>query len=67
MENDKKQGFTEPEFEVWKSLVSTHNKFVELPDMHPSDKLEWSNAMHRLQDLMAFRLAKRNFPIYFST
>lgn len=43
-------------------LREAHNRFQALPDKHPAEDREWVDAIHRMQNLIAFRVARRADP-----
>lgn len=50
------------EREVMNFLIEAHNKYTKLPRTHPSDIYEWTQAIHRLQDLLSARIVRRDYP-----
>lgn len=61
-------GLTKKEGKVLDHLVKAYEAFGRLPEQHPSDKSEFVDAIHRLQDLLAVRIARREYPDgWFST
>jgi hypothetical protein len=53
---------TENERRVLGYLTQASHEFYALPGHHPSAVPEWTSAIHRLQDLIAFRVASRVDP-----
>lgn len=58
--------FTIWENSVMNHLTDAHNEFVKLERCHPCEVAEWVEAIHRLQDLMCYRVAKLDYPDYFN-
>jgi len=59
---------TPAEKEIIDLLVLAWNKFIRLDEQHPCDKSEFMDAIHKAQQLIMIRDARRNnpeiFPIY---
>ncbi len=55
-------GFTEAEQRVSDHLVGAFNEFCRLERTHPNETEEFVSALHRLQDLLAVRIVRRQFP-----
>ncbi len=55
-------GLTEGEQRVMDHLVDAFNLFSDLERTHPSEMDEFVSAIHRLQDLLAVRIVRRQFP-----
>ncbi len=55
-------GLTEGEQRVSDHLVGAFNEFSKLDRTHPSEMDEFVSALHRLQDLLAVRIVRRQFP-----
>jgi hypothetical protein len=55
-------GLDDAEGIVMDALVLAVNSYVKLPRQHPSDLDDFVNATHRLQDLLAVRIARRAYP-----
>lgn len=55
-------GLTDAEGEVLDALSDAVEAFAELPVQHPSDEQEFLAGIHRLQDLIAVRIARRLYP-----
>ncbi len=64
MEN---QFITEKEKIVLQHLVDAHNEYIKLEQQHPNDIYDWVNSLHRLQDLIAIRVARKAEPTVFVT
>lgn len=44
------------------ALVDAANIYAALPVQHPSEPNEFVAAIHRAQDLLAIRIARRDYP-----
>lgn len=55
-------GLTVGEGVVMDALIQAWNAYADLPVEHPSDRSEFCDAIHRCQDLLAVRIARRHFP-----
>lgn len=53
---------TEEERQVLDMLAAATNVYFKLPEEHPVERDEWILAVHRLQDLIAVRVARRVDP-----
>lgn len=60
----EKQPFTPDEEEIMNLLVQAHNKFAALERMHTSEIPEWVISLHKLQDILFYRVVKRDYPEY---
>lgn len=59
--------FTEEEEEVMNLLIEAHRKFSKIEQTHPSDKSNWINGIHSLQDILMTRVTRKDYPNYFKT
>ncbi len=50
------------EQEVHEDIIKVWNSFIELPQTHPSDIQEFHAALHQLQQIMAMRVVRDNWP-----
>jgi hypothetical protein len=57
-----RDGLTKAEGRVMDALCDAANAFGDLPHQHPSEDADFVNAIHRCQDLLAIRVARRQFP-----
>lgn len=57
-----KNGITQDEYSILMRIVDVHNDYSKLEQTHPSDLPEWVNAIHRLQELIAMRVVRRDYP-----
>lgn len=55
-------GLSPGEGEVMDKLVEAHHRFLFLDAGHPDERREWTEALHRLQTLIAARAMRRLFP-----
>ena len=55
-------GLTDSEGDVMDSLVTAWNKFVGLEKQHPSELSDFADGIHKCQNLLAVRIARREFP-----
>lgn len=55
-------GLTDEEGVVMDSLIRAVEAFAKLPEQHPSEINEFIAGIHKCQDLMAVRIARRLFP-----
>ncbi len=60
--SDQKQPFTKEEQEIMDLIVAANNKFVNLKYAHPDDPRDWANAIHALQNILIYRVVKRDYP-----
>lgn len=58
----RNDGLTDEEGVVMDHIVGAVNQFVRLPVQHPDDTADFVVATHRLQDLLAVRIARRHYP-----
>ena len=58
----REDGLTESEGEVVDALVTAWNKFSGLERQHPDELRDFMDAIHRCQDLLAVRIARREYP-----
>lgn len=56
---------TDQEKLVISALCLAHNEFVKLPTQHPDDAREWTDAIHRAQQIIMSRVAVRGNPEIF--
>ena len=55
-------GLTDEEEIVYTLLRAAANAYADLPVEHPSEPGEFTDAIHRGQDLLAARIARREYP-----
>jgi hypothetical protein len=53
---------TKQEKEVLNHLCEAFNKFKKLPVAHPDDMSEFIDGIHKAQNIIAFRVARRVNP-----
>jgi hypothetical protein len=56
---------TEDERRLLQLTVALWNGFVELPDLHPSDRAEMCRDVHNIQHRLMARAVRRGDPNYF--
>lgn len=59
---DSESGLTPDEDEVMQYLMDAVNGFTQLPTQHPNDIEDFINSIHRCQDILAVRIARRHYP-----
>lgn len=64
-EPNYKPPFTPEEQEVMDLLVQAHNKFCKLPPPSEHDGQAWVQAFHTLQNVLIYRVVKRDYPTVF--
>jgi hypothetical protein len=57
-------GLTSDEQAVMDRLVDAWNLFVQMERTHKDELREFADAIHRLQDMLALRIVRRSYPIY---
>jgi hypothetical protein len=62
--NKIKSGLTPQEEKVMDMLVNAWNEFSKIEATHPTEKQEFCDSLHRLQDLLAARIVRRDYPGY---
>lgn len=55
---EKSDFITDDEREIIDLLAEAHNKFVLLPDKHPTAMQEWTFYIHGLESLIEHRICK---------
>lgn len=55
-------GLTDSEGEVMDALVTAWNKYVGLERQHSGEQRDFADGVHRCQDLLAIRIARREYP-----
>ncbi|RZS40757.1 hypothetical protein EV193_10370 [Herbihabitans rhizosphaerae] len=48
-------GFTEDEADAWLLVNRAAAKVLSLPELHPSDRADWADAIHTLQNRLMLR------------
>ncbi|MEN6349325.1 MAG: hypothetical protein ABFD08_08030 [Syntrophomonas sp.] len=56
-------GLTPEEQVIMNHLVEAWVVFTKLSHQHPDEVRDFTDAIHRLQDLLAFRVCQRCFPV----
>lgn len=60
--SDRKDGLTEDEGRVMDALCDAVNVYQTLPVQHPDEPVDFVDAIHRCQDQLAVRIARRHYP-----
>lgn len=55
-------GLTDVEGEVMSSLINAFNTFCNLERQHPDEIRDFTDGIHKCQDLLAVRIARREYP-----
>ena len=66
-EINETSGLTPREEKCLHHLSASYGVFLDLPIQHPDDMRDFVDAVHRIQDLIAMRIARRLFPGYWKT
>src|SRR5687768_4356085 len=61
-ETTRDDGLTEAEGIVADAALAVVNGYAKLPVQHPNDMRDICDAVHRVQDLLAVRIARRHYP-----
>ncbi len=61
--SDRVDGLTPEEGEVMDALIKAWNEFAGLERQHPDELRDFTDGIHRCQDLLAVRIARREYPI----
>ncbi len=56
---------TDEELNVADLILEAHNAYIKLPKQHPSDMVDWTNAIHVLQREIMKRCARSCHPLVF--
>jgi len=59
---NSRTGLSETEQEVMDALLLAYNKFCSLDRQHPDEGRDFTDGIHRLQDILAVRIARREYP-----
>ena len=62
MEINKETGLTKTEQKTMDALVVAVNEFSSLDRQHPDELRDFVDSIHRLQDILAVRIARRKYP-----
>lgn len=62
-----KKPFTEHEQEIQAHLIAAWNIFCKLEKTHPSEAVDFMNAIHAAQDILGSRVLRRDYPNDFAT
>jgi hypothetical protein len=59
---ERDDGLTEDEGAVMDALVEAVNAYARLPVQHPDEPQDFAGGIHRCQDALAVRIARRHYP-----
>lgn len=62
-ESARDDGLTEAEGRVMDAACEVFNAYAKLPVQHPNDLQDVADAVHKVQDLLAVRIARRHYPV----
>lgn len=62
-----KNPFLEDEKEIMDLLVEAYNKFVKLEQTHPTHNREFTDGIHKCQDILGHRILQRDYSEYYPT
>jgi len=58
----RKDGLTDAEGRVADALANAANAYFALEIQHPDEPQDFANVIHRGQDMLAMRIARRHYP-----
>lgn len=58
----RKDGLTEAEGRVGDALADAANAYFALDVQHPDEAQDFADLIHRGQDMLAMRIARRHYP-----
>jgi len=61
---EKISGLTEQELKVMDKILEGYNEFLKLERQHSSELDDIVNAVHSIQNILAMRVIRRNYPKY---
>jgi len=56
-------GLTQDEQVVMDNIIETYNAFCKLERQHPDEGRDFTDAVHKMQSILALRIARRSYPI----
>lgn len=59
--------FSSSEKKVMNLITDAHNEFVKLSSTHPDEMREWVDGIHALQNVLGWRVLRRDYPNDFYT
>jgi hypothetical protein len=62
-----KQPFSDQEQLVMDNIIKAHEEFMKLPRVFGSELQEWTEGVHKLQDILGLRVLRRDYPGVFSS
>lgn len=57
-----KTGLTEGEQRCMDAICAAWGEFIKLPETHPNEIPAFLESVHRLQELLAIRIVRRDYP-----
>ena len=57
-------GLTPQEKIVMDKICDGYNEFLKLETQHPSEQPDFADAIHAVQNILAMRIVRRNYPEY---
>ncbi len=67
MSINSETGLTVGEQKVMDSLISAFAEFAKLETQHPDELRDFTDGIHTLQDCLAVRIARREYPVGWPT
>ena len=55
-------GLTQDEQVVMDNIIETYNAFCKLDRQHPNEGIDFTDAVHKMQSILALRIARRTYP-----
>ncbi len=65
--NNMDSPYIETEEKIMEHLAEAYNLFIKLEQTHPSHNRDFSDGIHKAQDLILHRICQRDYPNYFPT
>ena len=60
-------GLTDQEIKVMDKILEGYNEWLRLEMTHPAEMQDFINAVHTVQQLLAMRVIRRDYPKYWLT
>jgi len=57
--------FTKDEQRVMELIIEAHNIFAKMDRQHPNEIQDWVNGIHSLQNILGWRILRRDYPNLF--
>ncbi len=61
-EAEKAKPYTPQEREIMNLIVKAHNLFIKEPTTHPDEMRQWVDGIHALQNVLGWRILRRDYP-----